>query len=84
MNRLYTRSQKRNMKCIIKVMSAPQGGPSPDAVDAANSSSHVTWLNKRGIKSFYHGVVADDLRSGAQMLLQVIHPPHLCTSTVFA
>ncbi|KAF4091615.1 hypothetical protein AMELA_G00038900 [Ameiurus melas] len=46
------------------------GGPSPDAVDAANSSSHVTWLNKRGIKSFYHGVVADDLRSGAQMLLQ--------------
>ncbi|XP_053478961.1 solute carrier family 12 member 3 isoform X1 [Ictalurus furcatus] len=46
------------------------GGPSPNAVDAANSSSHVTWLNKRGIKSFYHGVVADDLRSGAQMLLQ--------------
>ncbi|KAG9273155.1 solute carrier family 12 member 3 [Astyanax mexicanus] len=46
------------------------GGPSPDAVDAANSSSHVAWLNKRGIKSFYHGVVADDLRTGTQMLLQ--------------
>ncbi|XP_072551839.1 solute carrier family 12 member 3 isoform X2 [Salminus brasiliensis] len=46
------------------------GGPSPDAVDAANSSSHVTWLNKRRIKSFYNGVVSDDLRTGAQMLLQ--------------
>uniref|UniRef100_A0A8B9KT37 Solute carrier family 12 member 3 n=1 Tax=Astyanax mexicanus TaxID=7994 RepID=A0A8B9KT37_ASTMX len=31
---------------------------------------HVAWLNKRGIKSFYHGVVADDLRTGTQMLLQ--------------
>lgn len=56
------------------MMSASQGGPSPNAVDAATSSSHVTWLNKRGIKSFYHGVVADDLRTGTQMLLQVIHP----------
>ncbi|XP_017546628.2 solute carrier family 12 member 3 isoform X1 [Pygocentrus nattereri] len=46
------------------------GGPSPEAVDAANSSSHVTWLNKRRIKSFYQGVVADDLRTGAQILLQ--------------
>uniref|UniRef100_A0A4W4H8H2 Solute carrier family 12 member 3 n=1 Tax=Electrophorus electricus TaxID=8005 RepID=A0A4W4H8H2_ELEEL len=46
------------------------GGTSPDTVDAANSSSHVTWLNKRHIKSFYHGVVASDLRTGAQMLLQ--------------
>uniref|UniRef100_A0AAR2JDY9 Solute carrier family 12 member 3 n=1 Tax=Pygocentrus nattereri TaxID=42514 RepID=A0AAR2JDY9_PYGNA len=41
-----------------------------NAVDAANSSSHVTWLNKRRIKSFYQGVVADDLRTGAQILLQ--------------
>uniref|UniRef100_A0AAR2LIG0 Solute carrier family 12 member 3 n=1 Tax=Pygocentrus nattereri TaxID=42514 RepID=A0AAR2LIG0_PYGNA len=31
---------------------------------------HVTWLNKRRIKSFYQGVVADDLRTGAQILLQ--------------
>ncbi|TSK38535.1 Protein NLRC5 [Bagarius yarrelli] len=46
------------------------GGPSPDALDAANSSSHVAWLNKRGMKSFYHGIVAGDLRTGAQMLLQ--------------
>uniref|UniRef100_A0A8C8F0I6 Solute carrier family 12 member 3 n=1 Tax=Oncorhynchus tshawytscha TaxID=74940 RepID=A0A8C8F0I6_ONCTS len=31
---------------------------------------HVTWLNKRQIKSFYHGVVANDLRTGVKMLLQ--------------
>ncbi|XP_036399123.1 solute carrier family 12 member 3 [Megalops cyprinoides] len=46
------------------------GSPSPAAVEAAGSSSHVTWLNKRRIKSFYRGVVANDLRSGVQMLLQ--------------
>ncbi|XP_066541876.1 solute carrier family 12 member 3 [Hoplias malabaricus] len=46
------------------------GGPSPEAVDAANNSSHITWLNKRRIKSFYQGVVADDLRTGVQILLQ--------------
>lgn len=63
-------------------MSASQGGPTPDAVDTANSSSHVTWLNKRGSKSFYHGVVADDLRTGAQMLLQVIYPLYLYTRIV--
>uniref|UniRef100_A0A8C7RK35 Solute carrier family 12 member 3 n=1 Tax=Oncorhynchus mykiss TaxID=8022 RepID=A0A8C7RK35_ONCMY len=33
-------------------------------------NSHVTWLNKRQIKSFYHGVVANDLRTGVKMLLQ--------------
>lgn len=63
---------------IIKVTFASQGGPSPDALNAANSSSHVAWLNKRGIKSFYNGVVTDNLRTGAQMLLQVIHSPHKC------
>ncbi|XP_076849761.1 solute carrier family 12 member 3 [Brachyhypopomus gauderio] len=46
------------------------GGPSPDTVDSANSNSHVTWLNKRNIKSFYQGIVAGDLRTGVQMLLQ--------------
>uniref|UniRef100_A0A8C9TJ19 Solute carrier family 12 member 3 n=1 Tax=Scleropages formosus TaxID=113540 RepID=A0A8C9TJ19_SCLFO len=46
------------------------GGPSTAATEAACSSSHVTWLNKRQVKSFYRGVVADDLRSGVQMLLQ--------------
>uniref|UniRef100_A0A8C7IDV0 Solute carrier family 12 member 3 n=1 Tax=Oncorhynchus kisutch TaxID=8019 RepID=A0A8C7IDV0_ONCKI len=46
------------------------GGPSPATLDTASSNSHVTWLNKRQIKSFYHGVVANDLRTGVKMLLQ--------------
>uniref|UniRef100_A0A4W5QZV4 Solute carrier family 12 member 3 n=1 Tax=Hucho hucho TaxID=62062 RepID=A0A4W5QZV4_9TELE len=46
------------------------GGPSPSTLDTASSNSHVTWLNKRQIKSFYHGVVANDLRTGVKMLLQ--------------
>ncbi|XP_031418369.1 solute carrier family 12 member 3 [Clupea harengus] len=44
--------------------------PSPNAVDSACNDDHTAWLNQRRIKSFYHGVVADDLRSGVQMLLQ--------------
>ncbi|KAK9958911.1 hypothetical protein ABG768_011009 [Culter alburnus] len=46
------------------------GGPSPGAVDSAKSSAHISWLNKRRIKAFYHNVVADDLRVGVRMLLQ--------------
>ncbi|CAB1323261.1 unnamed protein product [Coregonus sp. 'balchen'] len=46
------------------------GSPSPSTLDAASSNSHITWLNKRQIKSFYHGVVANDLRAGVKMLLQ--------------
>ncbi|XP_035272502.1 solute carrier family 12 member 3 [Anguilla anguilla] len=45
-------------------------GPSPAATESAGSSSHVAWLNKRHVRSFYRGVVADDLRGGVQMLLQ--------------
>ncbi|XP_054475545.1 solute carrier family 12 member 3 [Anoplopoma fimbria] len=45
-------------------------GPSPSAVEKATSDSHVTWLNQRKIKSFYRGVVATELRSGVNMLLQ--------------
>uniref|UniRef100_A0A8C1H1A1 Solute carrier family 12 member 3 n=1 Tax=Cyprinus carpio TaxID=7962 RepID=A0A8C1H1A1_CYPCA len=33
-------------------------------------STHLKWLDKRRIKSFYHTVVADDLHVGVQMLLQ--------------
>ncbi|XP_016086280.1 solute carrier family 12 member 3 [Sinocyclocheilus grahami] len=43
------------------------GGPSPGTVDI---STHLKWLDKRRIKSFYHTVVADDLHAGVQMLLQ--------------
>ncbi|KAJ8281182.1 hypothetical protein GJAV_G00064450 [Gymnothorax javanicus] len=46
------------------------GDPSPTAVESAGSNSHLTWLNKRRVRSFYSGVVADDLQSGVQMLLQ--------------
>uniref|UniRef100_A0A8C1E7P5 Solute carrier family 12 member 3 n=1 Tax=Cyprinus carpio carpio TaxID=630221 RepID=A0A8C1E7P5_CYPCA len=46
------------------------GGPSPGSVDSAKISTHLKWLDKRRIKSFYHTVVADDLHVGVQMLLQ--------------
>ncbi|XP_067091647.1 solute carrier family 12 member 3 [Osmerus mordax] len=42
----------------------------PSMMKAVNSSSHVSWLNQRKIKSFYRGVVASNLRSGVQMVLQ--------------
>ncbi|XP_055365379.1 solute carrier family 12 member 3 isoform X2 [Betta splendens] len=45
-------------------------GSSLTTVQRATSSGHVAWLNKRKIKSFYRGVVASDLRSGVNMLLQ--------------
>uniref|UniRef100_A0A671M7G5 Solute carrier family 12 member 3 n=1 Tax=Sinocyclocheilus anshuiensis TaxID=1608454 RepID=A0A671M7G5_9TELE len=46
------------------------GEPSPGTVDSAKISTHLKWLNKRRMKTFYHTVVADDLRAGVQMLLQ--------------
>ncbi|XP_073706976.1 solute carrier family 12 member 3 [Garra rufa] len=46
------------------------GGPSPGGGDSAKTSTHLKWLDKRRIKSFYHTVVSDDLRVGVQMLLQ--------------
>ncbi|XP_075898654.1 solute carrier family 12 member 3 [Nelusetta ayraudi] len=45
-------------------------GPSTSAVEQACSETHVTWLNQRKVKSFYRGVVATELRSGVNMLLQ--------------
>uniref|UniRef100_A0A8C2JR32 Solute carrier family 12 member 3 n=1 Tax=Cyprinus carpio TaxID=7962 RepID=A0A8C2JR32_CYPCA len=38
--------------------------------EKAKISTHLKWLDKRRIKSFYHTVVADDLHVGVQMLLQ--------------
>ncbi|KAM4619169.1 solute carrier family 12 member 3 [Polymixia lowei] len=46
------------------------GGPSPSSVETASSNNHVTWLNRRKVKSFYRGVVATDLRCGAHILMQ--------------
>ncbi|XP_038562903.1 solute carrier family 12 member 3 [Micropterus salmoides] len=45
-------------------------GPSPSAVEKSSNNNHVSWLNQRKIKSFYGGVVATELRSGVNMLLQ--------------
>lgn len=35
------------------------------------ASGHTKWLNKRKIKAFYSDVIAEDLRSGVQILMQV-------------
>ncbi|XP_007945504.1 solute carrier family 12 member 3 [Orycteropus afer afer] len=34
------------------------------------ASGHTKWLNKREIKAFYSDVIAEDLRSGVQILMQ--------------
>ncbi|XP_031192838.1 solute carrier family 12 member 3 isoform X2 [Mastomys coucha] len=34
------------------------------------ASGHTKWLNKRKIKAFYSDVIAEDLRSGSQILMQ--------------
>ncbi|XP_070763236.1 solute carrier family 12 member 3 [Enoplosus armatus] len=61
----FTKSLSLMMCC--NVVSA---GPSPSVVEMASSDSHVAWLNQRKVKSFYRGVVAAELRSGVNMLLQ--------------
>ncbi|XP_068579037.1 solute carrier family 12 member 3 isoform X2 [Cebidichthys violaceus] len=45
-------------------------GSSQSVVEKASGDSHVAWLNQRKVKSFYRGVVAAELRSGVNMLLQ--------------
>uniref|UniRef100_A0A671TV20 Solute carrier family 12 member 3 n=1 Tax=Sparus aurata TaxID=8175 RepID=A0A671TV20_SPAAU len=61
-------------------------------VEKASSNSHVTWLNQRKVKSFYRGVVATELRSGVNVLLQTIikqpnvkahHHHNVCFSDAF-
>ena len=38
------------------------------------ASGHTKWLNKRKIKAFYADVLAEDLRSGVGVLMQVGGP----------
>ncbi|XP_067445033.1 solute carrier family 12 member 3 [Thunnus thynnus] len=45
-------------------------GSTQSVVEKASSDSHITWLNQRKVKSFFRDVVATDLRSGVNMLLQ--------------
>ncbi|XP_077953985.1 solute carrier family 12 member 3-like isoform X1 [Gasterosteus aculeatus] len=47
-----------------------QAAPPQSVAQEASSERHVTWLNKRKVRSFYRGVVAAELRTGANMLLQ--------------
>lgn len=60
---------------VMKSFSLPprvsQDGPSPSVLEKATSDSHLNWLNKRKVGSFYRGVVAADLQSGVNVLLQV-------------
>uniref|UniRef100_A0A3Q4MZ62 Solute carrier family 12 member 3 n=1 Tax=Neolamprologus brichardi TaxID=32507 RepID=A0A3Q4MZ62_NEOBR len=59
---------------VMKSFSLPprvsQDGPSPSVLEKATSDSHLNWLNKRKVGSFYRGVVAADLQSGVNVLLQ--------------
>ncbi|KAM9753418.1 LOW QUALITY PROTEIN: solute carrier family 12 member 3 [Menidia menidia] len=45
-------------------------GSSPSVYEEASGSAHVSWLNRRKVRSFYRGVVANELRAGVSMLLQ--------------
>ncbi|XP_022601917.1 solute carrier family 12 member 3 [Seriola dumerili] len=64
------------VNCFTKSLSLMMCGnvvaadSSPAAVDKTSSDRHVSWLNQRKVKSFYRGVVATELRSGVNMLLQ--------------
>nr|DBA16969.1 TPA: hypothetical protein GDO54_002492 [Pyxicephalus adspersus] len=48
----------------------PVEGPRKQKLQELNPEGHIKWLNKRKIRAFYTGLIADDLRSGAQMLIQ--------------
>uniref|UniRef100_A0AAQ4P4V3 Solute carrier family 12 member 3 n=1 Tax=Gasterosteus aculeatus aculeatus TaxID=481459 RepID=A0AAQ4P4V3_GASAC len=58
------------ISCLTKDLSLMICGNVVTASPKASSERHVTWLNKRKVRSFYRGVVAAELRTGANMLLQ--------------
>lgn len=62
------------MKCLKSCSHPPhvsQDGPTPSVLEKTMNDSHLNWLNKRKVRSFYRGVVAADLQSGVNVLLQV-------------
>lgn len=63
---------------VISPVPHPQG-PRKQRVPELRliASGHTKWLNKRKIKAFYSDVIAEDLRSGVQILLQVSWPGFL-------
>uniref|UniRef100_A0A8D3BW62 Solute carrier family 12 member 3 n=1 Tax=Scophthalmus maximus TaxID=52904 RepID=A0A8D3BW62_SCOMX len=62
------------VNCFTKRLSLMMCGnvaaASPASTQEASGERHVTWLNRRKVGAFYRGVVAAELRSGVNMLLQ--------------
>ncbi|XP_073515215.1 solute carrier family 12 member 3 isoform X1 [Phyllobates terribilis] len=58
-------------------------GPRKQKLQELNPDGHVKWLNKRKIRGFYTGLIADDLRSGAQMLIQASGVGHMKPNVLF-
>ncbi|KAE8608204.1 hypothetical protein XENTR_v10011426 [Xenopus tropicalis] len=52
-------------------------GPRKQKLQEISPEGHIKWLNKRKIKAFYTGLIADDLRSGTQMLIQAAGLGHM-------
>lgn len=63
---------------------APHQGPRKQKMPESRltSDGHTRWLLKRKIKAFYTNVLAEDLRSGVQMLMQVEPPSTLTVPTL--
>ncbi|XP_036202436.1 solute carrier family 12 member 3 isoform X2 [Myotis myotis] len=62
----------RNLSLMIcgHVLIGPRKQRMPELRAIANG--HTKWLNKRKIKAFYSDVIAEDLRSGVQVLMQAV------------
>uniref|UniRef100_A0A6I8P406 Solute carrier family 12 member 3 n=1 Tax=Ornithorhynchus anatinus TaxID=9258 RepID=A0A6I8P406_ORNAN len=60
----------RNLSLMIcgNVLIGPRKQKMPEL--RLSSNGHTKWLNKRRIKSFYTDVIAEDFRSGVQILMQ--------------
>nr|XP_061813086.1 solute carrier family 12 member 3-like [Nerophis lumbriciformis] len=60
------------VSCLTKNLSLMMCGHvvTPDLAPRVQSESHNLWLHQRKVKSFYKNVMAEDLRSGVNMLLQ--------------
>ncbi|XP_043935038.1 solute carrier family 12 member 3 [Protopterus annectens] len=56
--------------CLMVCGNVIMGSSHQDMKEEVVTDRHVNWLNRRKIKSFYSGVVANDLRSGVQTLMQ--------------
>uniref|UniRef100_F7G9L3 Solute carrier family 12 member 3 n=1 Tax=Monodelphis domestica TaxID=13616 RepID=F7G9L3_MONDO len=71
-------TQQSLILCVWLSLALPWQGPRKQRMPELRliSSGHTKWLNKRKIKAFYSDVIAEDLRSGVQILIQL--PPFPC------